>query len=65
IADIPAEQLLVAVFPGLPTAAELFLLPSKNQSDSRKGSEEDLEKVKYMFILQHLESTCCTPTVRH
>ncbi|XP_047659454.1 VPS10 domain-containing receptor SorCS3 [Tachysurus fulvidraco] len=45
IADIPAEQLLVAVFPGLPTAAELFLLPSKNQSDSRKGSEEDLEKI--------------------
>uniref|UniRef100_A0A3B3ZD04 PKD domain-containing protein n=1 Tax=Periophthalmus magnuspinnatus TaxID=409849 RepID=A0A3B3ZD04_9GOBI len=28
------EQLLVAVFPGVPTAAELFLLPRKNQSET-------------------------------
>lgn len=46
VADIPEEQLLVAVFPGIPTAAELFLLPPKNQSDGRKRTEEDLEQVR-------------------
>uniref|UniRef100_A0A7N8YK26 Sortilin related VPS10 domain containing receptor 3 n=1 Tax=Mastacembelus armatus TaxID=205130 RepID=A0A7N8YK26_9TELE len=35
------EQLLVAVFPGVPTAAELFLLPHKNKSEDKKKSEED------------------------
>lgn len=45
-ADIPDEQLLVAVFPGIPTAAELFLLPPRNQSDGRKRTEEDLEQVR-------------------
>uniref|UniRef100_A0A4W5PMF7 PKD domain-containing protein n=1 Tax=Hucho hucho TaxID=62062 RepID=A0A4W5PMF7_9TELE len=38
-------QLLVAVFPGVPTAAELFLLPHKNQSEGRKKSEEELEQI--------------------
>uniref|UniRef100_A0A674AKX9 VPS10 domain-containing receptor SorCS3-like n=1 Tax=Salmo trutta TaxID=8032 RepID=A0A674AKX9_SALTR len=37
--------LLVAVFPGVPTAAELFLLPHKNQSEGRKKSEEELEQI--------------------
>ena len=46
IADIPEKQLLVAVFPGVPTAAELFLLPSKNQSEGRKKNEEELEQVR-------------------
>uniref|UniRef100_A0A8C7TW62 PKD domain-containing protein n=1 Tax=Oncorhynchus mykiss TaxID=8022 RepID=A0A8C7TW62_ONCMY len=39
------DQLLVAVFPGVPTAAELFLLPHKNQSEGRKKSEEELEQI--------------------
>ncbi|KAL7845706.1 hypothetical protein AOLI_G00238980 [Acnodon oligacanthus] len=50
IADIPPEQLLVAVFPGIPTAAELFLLPSKNQSDARKRNEEDLEQISEILV---------------
>ncbi|XP_066514332.1 VPS10 domain-containing receptor SorCS3 [Hoplias malabaricus] len=50
IADIPSEQLLVAVFPGIPTAAELFLLPSKNQSDTRKKNEEDLEQISEILV---------------
>ncbi|XP_062866910.1 VPS10 domain-containing receptor SorCS3 [Trichomycterus rosablanca] len=50
VADIPAEQLLVAVFPGIPTAAELFLLPSKNQTDSRKGNEEDLGQISEILV---------------
>lgn len=45
MSDFPAEQLLVAVFPGVPTAAELFLLPNKNQSEDKKKSEEELEQV--------------------
>lgn len=49
VSDFPEEQLLVAVFPGVPTAAELFLLPHKNQSEgNKKKSEEDeeLERVR-------------------
>lgn len=45
VSDFPEDQLLVAVFPGVPTAAELFLLPNKNQSEGKKKSEEELEKV--------------------
>uniref|UniRef100_A0A8C8HG41 PKD domain-containing protein n=1 Tax=Oncorhynchus tshawytscha TaxID=74940 RepID=A0A8C8HG41_ONCTS len=40
-----SDQLLVAVFPGVPTAAELFLLPHKNQSEGRKKSEKELEQI--------------------
>uniref|UniRef100_A0A673NH13 VPS10 domain-containing receptor SorCS3-like n=1 Tax=Sinocyclocheilus rhinocerous TaxID=307959 RepID=A0A673NH13_9TELE len=50
VADIPEEQLLVAVFPGIPTAAELFLLPSRNQSDGRKRTEEDLEQISEILV---------------
>ena len=46
VLDFPEEQLLVAVFPGVPTAAELFLLPNRNQSHSKKDHEEELERVR-------------------
>lgn len=46
VSDFPEEQLLVAVFPGVPTAAELFLLPHRNQSEGKKKSEEELEQVR-------------------
>ncbi|KAL8187373.1 UNVERIFIED_CONTAM: hypothetical protein K2H54_047244 [Gekko kuhli] len=46
VTGIPEEQVLVAVFPGLPTAAELFILPHQNTSERRKGSEGDLEQVR-------------------
>lgn len=45
MSDFPEDQLLVAVFPGVPTAAELFLLPHNNQSQGKKKSEEGLEQV--------------------
>uniref|UniRef100_A0A8C1JQY3 Sortilin related VPS10 domain containing receptor 3 n=1 Tax=Cyprinus carpio TaxID=7962 RepID=A0A8C1JQY3_CYPCA len=52
VADIPEEQLLVAVFPGIPTAAELFLLPPpRNQSDGRKQTEEDLDQSQCALTL--------------
>uniref|UniRef100_A0A8D3C420 PKD domain-containing protein n=1 Tax=Scophthalmus maximus TaxID=52904 RepID=A0A8D3C420_SCOMX len=44
------EQLLVAVFPGVPTAAELFLLPHKNQSEGKKKSEEELEQASGVIV---------------
>ncbi|XP_048104453.1 VPS10 domain-containing receptor SorCS3 isoform X1 [Alosa alosa] len=50
IADVPEKQLLVAVFPGIPTAAELFLLPSKNQSKGRKENEEELEQISEVLV---------------
>ncbi|XP_065699342.1 VPS10 domain-containing receptor SorCS3 [Patagioenas fasciata] len=45
VTGIPDEQILVAVFPGLPTSAELFILPHKNITERRKRSEADLEQV--------------------
>uniref|UniRef100_A0A8C9FY82 VPS10 domain-containing protein n=1 Tax=Pavo cristatus TaxID=9049 RepID=A0A8C9FY82_PAVCR len=45
VTGIPDEQILVAVFPGLPTSAELFVLPRKNTTERRKSSEADLEQV--------------------
>lgn len=45
VTSIPEEHILVAMFPGLPTSAELFILPPKNVSERRKGSKADLEHV--------------------
>uniref|UniRef100_A0A8C3RAG9 Sortilin related VPS10 domain containing receptor 3 n=1 Tax=Cyanoderma ruficeps TaxID=181631 RepID=A0A8C3RAG9_9PASS len=45
VTGIPDEQILVAVFPGLPTSAELFILPHKNTTERRKSTEADLEQV--------------------
>lgn len=45
VTSVPEDQILVAVFPGLPTSAELFILPPKNLTERRKGHEGDLEQV--------------------
>lgn len=45
VTGVPEDQILVAVFPGLPTSAELFILPPKNLTERRKGNEGDLEQV--------------------
>lgn len=50
---IPDEQILVAVFPGLPTSAELFILPHKNTTERRKSSEADLEQVRKEGFIAH------------
>ncbi|XP_035258745.1 VPS10 domain-containing receptor SorCS3 isoform X1 [Anguilla anguilla] len=50
VSEFPEEQLLVAVFPGLPTAAELFLLPNKNQSEGKKKTEEDLDQISEILV---------------
>lgn len=60
VCGIHEDQLLVSLYPGLPTTAELFILPDEQTSTDRKrGSEEALETVRAMicrffyFILYH------------
>uniref|UniRef100_A0A8B9VR42 PKD domain-containing protein n=1 Tax=Anas zonorhyncha TaxID=75864 RepID=A0A8B9VR42_9AVES len=53
VTGIPDEQILVAVFPGLPTSAELFILPHKNTTEMRKSSEADLEQVRKEGFTDH------------
>uniref|UniRef100_A0A672TSI9 VPS10 domain-containing receptor SorCS3 n=1 Tax=Strigops habroptila TaxID=2489341 RepID=A0A672TSI9_STRHB len=53
VTGIPDEQILVAVFPGLPTSAELFILPHKNTTERRKSSEADLEQVRKERFMEH------------
>lgn len=46
VSGVPEEQLLVFLYPGLPTTAELFILPDENShGEHKKDSEEALETV--------------------
>uniref|UniRef100_M3XSN9 VPS10 domain-containing receptor SorCS1 n=1 Tax=Mustela putorius furo TaxID=9669 RepID=M3XSN9_MUSPF len=47
---IPAQHILVAVLPGLPTAAELFVLPYQDPTGENKQSAEDLEQISELLI---------------
>lgn len=48
VSGVPEEQLLVFLYPGLPSTAELFILPDDEHTSSehKKGSEEALETVR-------------------
>lgn len=47
VSGVPEEQLLVFLYPGLPTTAELFILPDENgHGEHKKDSQEALETVK-------------------
>uniref|UniRef100_A0A5F8HH65 Sortilin related VPS10 domain containing receptor 3 n=1 Tax=Monodelphis domestica TaxID=13616 RepID=A0A5F8HH65_MONDO len=50
VTSVPEDQILVAVFPGLPTSAELFILPHKNMTERRKGNEADLEQIAELLF---------------
>ncbi|KAL4625023.1 VPS10 domain-containing receptor SorCS3-like [Arapaima gigas] len=50
VSDVPGQHLQVALFPGVPTAAELFLLPHADRSDSRRRSEQDLVQISEVLI---------------
>ncbi|KAA0711032.1 VPS10 domain-containing receptor [Triplophysa tibetana] len=50
VCGIPERQLLVSVFPGSPAAAELFILPEKNQSAYRSQKEEQLDKMSEVLM---------------
>lgn len=47
VSGVPEEQLLVSLYPGLPSTAELFILPDEHTSREHKsGSEDALEAVR-------------------
>lgn len=46
VSGVSEEQLLVSLYPGLPSTAELFILPDEHTSSEHKRSnEEALEMV--------------------
>lgn len=50
VSGVPEEQLLVALDPGLPSTAELFILPDeRSSSEHKRGSEEALETVRTLI----------------
>ncbi|XP_051502906.1 VPS10 domain-containing receptor SorCS3-like [Myxocyprinus asiaticus] len=50
VCGFPEDQLLVSVFPGSPTAAELFILSETNQSAFRSHTEEQLDKMSEVLM---------------
>lgn len=47
MSEVPEEKLLVYLYPGLPSTAELFVLPDEDtSSEHKKGSKEGLEMVR-------------------
>ncbi|XP_066457586.1 VPS10 domain-containing receptor SorCS1 [Eleutherodactylus coqui] len=47
---VSSRQILVAVLPGLPTSAELFILPYQDGADESKKKTEDLSQICDVFI---------------
>ncbi|XP_059586176.1 VPS10 domain-containing receptor SorCS1 isoform X3 [Alligator mississippiensis] len=47
---IPSKHVLVAVLPGLPTSAELFILPYQDTTGENKKTAEDLEQISEILI---------------
>lgn len=48
MSGVSEDQLLVSLYPGLPSTAELFILPDEHTStENRKGGEEALDRVGY------------------
>ncbi|KAM7408583.1 hypothetical protein PAMA_002346 [Pampus argenteus] len=51
VSGVPEDQLLVSLYPGLPTTAELFILPDEHTSNEHKRrSEEALETISDIFV---------------
>ncbi|KAM4703698.1 VPS10 domain-containing receptor SorCS1 isoform 3-T3 [Rhinophrynus dorsalis] len=47
---VSSQQILVAVLPGLPTSAELFILPHQEVPGEGKKKQEDLVQISDIFI---------------
>ncbi|XP_048801196.1 VPS10 domain-containing receptor SorCS1-like isoform X1 [Lagopus muta] len=47
---ISSKHILVAVLPGLPTSAELFILPHQDATGENKRTAEDLEQISEILI---------------
>ncbi|KAE8280724.1 VPS10 domain-containing receptor SorCS3 Precursor [Larimichthys crocea] len=51
VSGVPEEQLLVSLYPGLPSTAELFILPDEHtSSEHKRSSEESLESISNIFV---------------
>uniref|UniRef100_A0A3P8SJK5 Sortilin related VPS10 domain containing receptor 3b n=1 Tax=Amphiprion percula TaxID=161767 RepID=A0A3P8SJK5_AMPPE len=51
VSGVPVDQLLVSLYPGLPTTAELFILPDEHtSSEHNRRSEEALERISDIFV---------------
>ncbi|XP_032397532.1 VPS10 domain-containing receptor SorCS3 isoform X1 [Etheostoma spectabile] len=51
VSGVAEDQLLVSLYPGLPSTAELFILPDeKTSSEHKRGSEEALETISDIFV---------------
>ncbi|XP_015669859.1 VPS10 domain-containing receptor SorCS1 isoform X1 [Protobothrops mucrosquamatus] len=48
--SISSEQILVAILPGLPTSAELFILPYKNINGESQETAEDLQQISEILV---------------
>ncbi|XP_050813939.1 VPS10 domain-containing receptor SorCS1-like isoform X1 [Gopherus flavomarginatus] len=48
--SISSKHILVAVLPGLPTSAELFVLPSQEATGENKRPAEDLDQISEILI---------------
>lgn len=49
VSGVPEDQLLVSLYPGLPTTAELFILPDTHISgEHKRRGEEALDTVGAM-----------------
>ncbi|XP_034040761.1 VPS10 domain-containing receptor SorCS3 [Thalassophryne amazonica] len=49
MSGVPEEQLLVSLYPGLPTSAELFILPDKHTASDHKRRNEELQALSDIF----------------
>ncbi|XP_018082701.1 VPS10 domain-containing receptor SorCS1 isoform X1 [Xenopus laevis] len=47
---VNSQQILVDVLPGLPTSAELFILPNQWETGENKKNSEDLVQISDLFI---------------
>nr|XP_020486526.1 VPS10 domain-containing receptor SorCS3-like [Labrus bergylta] len=51
VSGVPEDQLLVSLYPGLPSSAELFILPDEHiSSEHKRSSEEALETISNIFV---------------
>ncbi|GLD65155.1 VPS10 domain-containing receptor SorCS3-like protein, partial [Lates japonicus] len=51
VSGVSEKQLLVSLYPGLPTTAELFILPDEHtSSEHKRRSEEALETISDIFV---------------
>ncbi|XP_030643264.1 VPS10 domain-containing receptor SorCS3 [Chanos chanos] len=50
VCGFPEDQLLVSIFPGSPTTAELFIVPETNHSELRVHTDDQLDKMSEVFV---------------